>query len=366
MGDIKIPTTFAIAGGGWRTGAYINIAAAMPELFKLGGMFVRNREKGAVIEARHGIPTFRSLDEMLTTAKPDFVVTSVPWQVNPGVIDAIVAADVAVLSETPPAPDLEGLLSIYNHVEAGAKIQVAEQYNFQPFNAARISLVHSGRLGNITQAQVSISHGYHGISIMRRLLGTGFKNCTVSGRIFSADLVEGPGRYGLPEKESIIVSRQQIIQFDWEDRLGILDFTGDQYFSWVRNERLLVRGDRGEIINEHATWLADYRTPISADFIRQETGQRGNLEGRHLKGYLLGGEWIYSNPCGGARLSDDEIAIATSLQSMVDYLHGGNEFYSVADACQDHYLSLLAEKAISSGEKIASEDQPWTPSARSV
>ena len=124
------------------------------------------------------------------------------------------------------------------------------------------------------------------------------------------------------------------------------------YTSWVRNERLLVRGERGEIINEHATWLADYLTPISADFTRQETGQRGNLEGHHLKGYLLGNEWIYANPCGGARSSDDEIAIATSLQGMIEYLHGGNAVYSLADACQDHYLSLLAKEAAATGTII--------------
>ena len=359
MNDPKKTTTFAIAGGGWRTGAYLNIAAGMPEHFKVAGMFVRDPEKGAVIEAKRNVRTFRSLDDMLSATGPDFVVTSLPWPVNPEIIDALVAAQVPVLSETPPAPDVQGLRKIYEHAKGGAKIQVAEQYNFQPFNAARLSLARSGRLGRITQAQVSISHDYHGISIMRGLLGIGFENCAVSGRAFISDIVEGPGRYGPPAKDTTRPSRQQIFHYDWGDRLGVLDFTGDQYFSWVRNERLLVRGERGEIVNEHATWLADYLTPISADFTRQETGQRGNLEGHHLKGYLLGAEWIYENPCGSARLSDDEIAIATSLLGMVNYLNGGKAVYGVADACQDHYLSLLAKEAEKTGETITSEKQPW-------
>ena len=359
MNDPKKTSTFAIAGGGWRTGAYLNIAASMPEHFKVVGMFVRDPKKGAVIEEKRGVPTFHTLDELLSATEPDFVVTSLPWPVNPEIVSALVAAHVPILSETPPAPDVQGLRMIYEHVTGGAKIQVAEQYNFQPFNAARLSLARSGRLGRITQAQVSISHDYHGISIMRRLLGIGFENCAVSGRAFSSDIVEGPGRYGPPDKETTKTSRQGIFYFDWGDRLGVLDFTGDQYFSWVRNERLLVRGERGEIINEHATWLADFLTPISADFIRQETGQRGNLEGHYLKGYVLGTEWIYENPCGTARLSDDEIAIATSLLGMVNYLGGGEAVYGVADACQDHYLSLLAKEAAETGKTITSERQPW-------
>ena len=358
MSDNSI-TTFAIAGGGWRTGAYLNIAAAMPDRFKIGGMFVRNAEKGAAIEAARGVRTFRTLEDTISVAQPDFVVTSLSWPVNPVFIDALVAAGMPVLSETPPAPDLEGLRAVFAHVQNGAKIQVAEQYNFQPFNAARIELARSGRLGTISQAQVSISHGYHGISIIRRLLGIGFEDCTMSGRTFSSDLIEGPDRDGPPKSESTRPSRQQLACFDWGDRLGVFDFTGDQYFSWIRNERLLVRGERGEIINEHATWLADYLTPISADFIRREAGQCGNLEGKHLKGYLLGGDWIYVNPCGDARLADDEIAIATSLMGMADYLNGGKEVYSLADACQDHYLSLLAAEAIENGTTVTSERQPW-------
>ena len=83
------------------------------------------------------------------------------------------------------------------------------------------------------------------------------------------------------------------------------------------------------------------------------------MEGHHLKGYMLGGEWIYTNPCGGARLADDEIAIATTLMGMADYVKGGKPVYSLADACQDHYLSLLADKAVKSGSAVVSETQPW-------
>lgn len=352
-------TRFGFVGGGWRTEAYLNVAQAMPDSLAVTGMVVRDAGKGAELEAARGVSTFRTIDEMLEATSPDYVVTSVPWPVNPQSLKTLSAAGVPALSETPPAPDLEGLLEVYQLVVGGARIQVAEQYSFQPLNAARLALASSGRLGTISQAQVSVAHGYHGISLMRRLLGIGFENCTISGRSFTSPLVAGAGRDGPPTEEKLADSHQQLLQFDFGDRLGVFDFTGDQYFSWIRNERLLVRGERGEIIDESATWLANFETPITADFVRSEAGQRGNLEGHHLKGIQLGSEWIYNSPCGTARLADDEIAIATCLLGMGQYLRGGPEIYSLAEACQDHYLVLLGAQAIEAGTTVASQTQPW-------
>ena len=55
-----------------------------------------------------------------------------------------------------------------------------------------------------------------------------------------------------------------------------------------------------------------------------------------------------------ARLSDDEIAIATCLESMKRYLETGKSFYSLAEASQDHYLSLMIEEAARSGRTLES------------
>jgi len=60
-----------------------------------------------------------------------------------------------------------------------------------------------------------------------------------------------------------------------------------------------------------------------------------------------------------ARLYDDEIAIASCLVKMADYASGGPSFYSLAEASQDHYLGMLIERAVATGETIESETQPW-------
>jgi hypothetical protein len=63
-----------------------------------------------------------------------------------------------------------------------------------------------------------------------------------------------------------------------------------------------------------------------------------------------------------ARLSDDEIAIATCLESMKRYLETGKSFYSLAEASQDHYLSLMIEEAARSGRTLESTSQVWEQS----
>ncbi|HXO95248.1 MAG TPA: hypothetical protein VN857_01580, partial [Chthoniobacterales bacterium] len=77
------------------------------------------------------------------------------------------------------------------------------------------------------------------------------------------------------------------------------------------------------------------------------------------KGYVGGGAWWYQNPLAPARLSDDEIAIATCLESMAHYLETGNSFYGLAEASQDHYLSILIDEAAKSGNPVESSNQIW-------
>ena len=73
------------------------------------------------------MPTHRSIEALLGAAAPPVVVTSVPWAATPDVVRELVARDVAVLAETPPAPDVEGLRSLWGDVGATGLVQVAEQ-----------------------------------------------------------------------------------------------------------------------------------------------------------------------------------------------------------------------------------------------
>lgn len=352
-------TRFGIVGSGWRVRFFLRAAAASEKL-EVAGIAARTPEHAAGLVEEFDVPLFSSMAEMVQKATPDFVVTSVPWSANPGVVRDLVDLEMPVLSETPPATTLEELRQMWSLVEQGARIQVAEQYWRQPLHAARLAFIHSGLIGRVSQAQVSVAHGYHGISLMRRFLGVSAELPAVSARRFTSPIVKGPDRQGPPAAETVVDADQLLVTFDFGDRLGLIDFTGEQYFSWIRGPRLLVRGDRGEIVNERAAYLQDYRTPIDVTFTRHSAGIDGNLEGNFLKGIQAGGRWWYHNPTIPAELSDDEIAVADILLRMAEYVSGGEDAYALAEACQDRYLDILAAQALESGEPVTAQPQPWS------
>jgi len=206
---------------------------------------------------------------------------------------------------------------------------------------------------------VAQCHDYHGVSIMRRALGVGFADARITASVFRSALVAGPGRAGDPEHESVVQASQVTARFEFGDQLGVYDFAPEQYFSWIRANRLLIRGDRGEINDLEVRYLQDFRTPMFHSIRRVDTGEGGNLEGRFVRGLIAGDEWVYRNPFMPGRLSDDELAIAECLARMSAHVDGGPEFYSLAEASQDHYLQLLMQQAVTTGEVVTSTRQPW-------
>lgn len=350
---------FGIVGGGWRSEFFLRIAKSLPERFEVAGVVVRDPEKGRAFEQTWGVPTFRTVKAMLDAISLAFVIVSVPRKAAPDVMLELTSRDVAVLCETPPAEKLEDLIALYRQVGGKGRIQVAEQYAFQPNHAGRLAIVRSGKLGQVTQAQVSAAHDYHGISLMRRYLGIGFDNASIRATSFTSPIIEGPGRSGPPAENRIVLSEQVMASFDFGGKYGVYDFTGDQYFSWIRSPRLLVRGERGEINNFNVRYLLDHLTPVHLQLTRQQAGLDGNLEGYYLKSLHCGEQVVYKNATAPARLTDDEIAVAACLERMAVYAAGGEEFYSLAEACQDHYLALMMQQSLQSGETVMTVTQCW-------
>lgn len=352
-------TRYAVVGSGWRAEFYLTIARQMPQRFEVCGLVTRSPEKGRTIEEAWGIPTYRDIDTLLAAQSPSFAVVSVNRAAAPDLIRALAQRGLPVLTETPPAAGLEELVALNRLTRKGAKIQVAEQYPFQPMHAARIAVASSGALGTINEAQVSFSHGYHGMGMLRRLLGVSFENARIHAFRFSSQFVAGPGRSGLTETETMLDSPHDIALLDFGGRLGVFDFAQDQHRSYVRSARILVRGSRGEIHDREVRRLADFRTPVRSTLTLDMTGLEGNLEGFFIRGVSLGDEWVYVNPFPGARLSEEEIAVAVCVQKMGEYAAGGPDFYSLAEASQDRYLDLMISRAIVAGEAVSTSTQPW-------
>jgi hypothetical protein len=95
------------------------------------------------------------------------------------------------------------------------------------------------------------------------------------------------------------------------------------------------------------------------DIRRIVAGENGNLEGLFLRGLTLGDRWLYRNPFLPARLNDDEIAVASCLVGMSTYVGGGADLYSMTEAAQDVYLTLMIRDAITSGRPVVTRPQGW-------
>lgn len=352
------PIDFVIVGSGWRAEFFLRVAAVMPDRFRCLGVTSRDAGKRAALEATWEVSAYATPEEMLNATDPLYAISAVSWDANPDVIKRLAGGGMPVLSETPPAPDVDGLIDLYASVK-GAKVQVAEQYHLRPMPAARLATIRDGTLGEVSQAQVSAAHGYHGISMIRKCLGVMYEPASISACAFACPVVAGPGREGPPAAERIIESEQHIARFQWDGKLGVLDFDGEQYFSGIRNNRYLIRGTRGEIIDDTVAYLEDFKTPVSLTYARQTTGDEGSLDGNHLVDIRLGARQVYRNPYAPARLSEEEIAIATCLDAMAASVRNGTDFYPMTEACQDHYLVLMYQQALKSGKTVQTQRMPW-------
>jgi len=344
-------THFNLIGGGRRAEFFLRIAQALPGWFRVTGVLVRDAARREAFARRCGSAVAGSLDELGRLGPADFTVLAVDRAAAPGWLAGLSARKIAVLAETPPAADVAGLRGGHALVAAGARIQVAEQYHAQPWHAARLALAASGRLGLIRHAQVSVAHGYHGVSLIRRLLGAGLAPAKI--RAIRSELPSTAPQAAGPATHTLAT-------LDFGGRTALFDFCTDQYCSPLRRPRVLVRGDRGEIATEQARWLDEAGNPAEVELRRISTGTDGNPGGYCLQGITAAGEWLYRNPFGDAPLADDELAGAAALAGMASFARGGPDFYSFAEAAQDQYLALLIDEAAATGREIVSEVQPWS------
>lgn len=353
------PATFAIVGGGFRAEAFLRVAAALPERFRVTSLMARRAENREAIHDRWSVATVDSIDDLLP-GRPDFVVVAVSPSVSTEIVLDLAGAGQATLTETPVAPHLTSSLALLDAVHDGARIQVAEQYHLEPLVSAQLEVVRRGVLGDVSEASVSVAHDYHGMSLVRRFLGVEFENARITARRFTERLHDGPGRQGDPIEDRVVDGIRSSAWLDFDGGThGSYEFHDQQYRSWIRTPSVLVRGSRGELRDEAVRHLQDAFTPVASRIERMEAGGAGSHEGKFLRSYAFEAGVLYENPYRPARLADDELSIAALLDGMATYVRGGAPVYSVAEACQDQYLQLEIRRAIDSGSTISTSTQPW-------
>ncbi len=230
-----------------------------------------------------------------------------------------------------------------------------------PDHAARLVAVASGIIGTPTSAQVSSTHLYHAVSMIRGLLGVGFEPADRAGeRAFTAPLADPMTPAGWTDDVTPKPTKTTIATLDLGGRMGLYDFTDNQWWNMLRTRRIVVRGSNGELVDDRITRLVDARTPVESSLRRRQVGRDLNLEGADLDHISLDGAVVYKNPFFGARLSDEDIAIASILAATGKWARDEAPApYPLAQACQDHLLSLAIEESARTDKPVRTDVEPW-------
>jgi len=353
------PIRFGVVGSGWRAEFFVRIARLLPERFTCVGVVTRSDERGAVVEREWAVPTVRTAAAL---DSPELVVVATPWPVTPDAVRELVARGVPVLAETPPAPDATGLRALWADVGFTGLVQVAEHSPFMPAHAARIAVVRDGLIGTASSVQISSTHLYHAVALMRRVLGVGFEEVTVRATTTTERLLDPVGRDGFTGEAEPREAWHILATLDFGGgRSALYDFTDNQWHNPLRTNRIVIRGSHGEIVDDAVTRWVDERTILTSSINRRVSGLEQNLDGFDLEHLSLDGVVRYRNEFHGARLADDDLAVAGLLAATGAWVRGEAPApYPLADGCQDHLLGLAIEEAGRTGEPVRTAWEAWS------
>jgi len=351
-----------LIGAGWRSEYYLRIANELPWEFEIGGVLTATQASADRVNAGWAIPATTDLPGFLRSGPFDYVVVSVPRAVAPDYLRTITAVGIPVLAETPPAAELDNLNRLWAEL-GSAPIQVAEQYRFQPQHAARLAVAASGVLGTVHTAEVSAAHEYHGVSLIRSALGIGFEPVEVTSHVIPDRVVSSRGRDGWQDSPVEVDAHRTWAQLQFSSGVGVYDWADQQYVSPIRSRHITFRGATGELRDDTVHRLAEVDRSVTLHLERETTGIDGDLEGSFLRRIALGADVVYENHFIGARLNDDELAVAEVMAKMAHFVRTGEPFYPLADGCHDHYLALLMAESARTSRTVVSSPQAWGSSA---
>ncbi|SDU93147.1 Predicted dehydrogenase [Microlunatus sagamiharensis] len=357
----RTPVRFALIGTGWRSEFFARLARQAPDAFTVTGVLSRRPDRAAEVARAWGVPTAGSEEELLA-AGPDFVVPCVPWGEMGPTTRRLAEAGVRVLAETPPAADLEGLRALWDAVGGTGLVQVAEQYLLMPQHAARMAAVREGVIGDVTSVQVSSTHLYHAVSMIRGFLGVGRGPVEVRAQSFTSPLANplSPAGWSGSDEPEDLETVLATLDFGGQ-RTGLYDFTDNQWWNPLRARRIVVRGTRGEIVDEKVTRLVDAFTPVTSSLVRRQAGIDLDLEGVDLQHVSLDGRVLWRNPFRGSRMSEDDLAVAMLLAATGAWARGeGPAPYPLEEACEDHQVSLAILESARTGSPVTTTREAWS------
>lgn len=322
--------TYSVIGGGWRSEFYLRIAKLIPERFFVSCICVRNKKRAKEISERFDVKIAETVDE-LKTYPCDFIVNCINKNDISDLSFKLADDGYAVLAETPACINPEHAESLRKKFKKEYKIQIAEQFHLKPMYQAIKNVINMGIIGEPYYINISAAHDYHAMSLMRFFLNAEnpkiISECTRACPILHTNF-----RNGEVEKKEIINSFDVIKVFEFQDKTAVYEFDGEQYFSPIRTDRLLIRGDKGEIKNNAVRYLNKDNAVVRSNIIQHTSG---NLDGLYNGEITFESRVVYRPMFGGARITDEETAIAAALVKMKEYVNTGKEFYGFERALND-------------------------------
>ena len=348
--------SFVVVGSGFRAMFYGRIARTYPELFEMKYMLCRSQEKADRIRTQTGFSVTTS-KEACEACRPDFVVVAVNKANIADVAEEWVLRGHTVLTETPAGASLEQLERIWELRErCGCRIQVAEQYFHYPSLSVGMKYIERGDIGEPFSLYISAAHDYHGASIMRKYLSVGQEAFAVAAKRFRFPLTETDSREGAVTDGRTTLRERDIALFEFASgKIGLYDFSGEQYHSFIRSRHIIVRGRDGELSDQVLYRLDDRHYPRTKILLPELEPRYRVLETKRIRDYVR--MW---KPELSLDEIEDEYAIACMLYDMGDYIASGQEIYPLRDALQDAYMWLVLQEAVQKpGKQIHAREMPW-------
>jgi hypothetical protein len=196
---------------------------------------------------------------------------------------------------------------------------------------------------------------------MRGFLGAGFEPTEITTRQFAAPLVDPLARAGWNDdlKPKIANTTISLIDFG-ADKSGLYNFVDNQWHNQLRHRRIVIRGSRGEVVDDSVIRLTDGPAITTSRIERYQLGYDLNLDGYDTEHLSFDGKVVFKNPFTGLRLMDEEIAIGQLMVQMADSLAGKAPApYPLAEACQDQLISMAIDESIATGKPVATQKQAW-------
>ncbi len=292
-----------LLGVGYRASFFIEAINLNKDKFEIVGALVGREESIKRVYDQYKI--IASTDkEFILSLKPDFIINTSSKKVNFQLSKFFLDKGIPVLQETPVALDNDNIDALAKYE---GLYQIAEQYQYYPYFKKIKELLP--KLGNINEMTISYAHDYHGISIIRHILGP-CNSLRLIGYQYNVDITHTKTRYDDFHDGQLKSYKSKRIIMYWDNCHVLFDFNSEEYRSTIRNPYLVIRGTRGEIINDTVRYLDNNNNPVV----------------NRLDGYM---EY------------DDLYPIEEVILRFSEFVDSKKQFYPLAYAIEDSKLSII-------------------------